>query len=467
MSGRGCPGCRKLRRRVAELEARLLELEARLRELEARLGRNASNSSLPPSQNPPQAPAPVTKDPTGRAPGGQPGHAGQACRRLPPERVQHVVRHVPKRCARCHTALPAEAQPGDPAPSWHQVLELAETPVVVTEHQGHARTCPDCGQVTQAPIPAEVRGHRLGPRLTGLVGYLTGRLHASKRAVQELVTTVFGVPLALGSVTQAERELSEALAPVHEAVGRAARDAPVCHVDETGWKQAGQRRWLWTAVTDRLAYFTIHKHRSEEALTAVLGEAPRGIVVSDRWSAYRRLPVAGRQLCWAHLKRDFQKCVDRGGSATRIGRIGLGLVEMLFDTWQRWQAGHLTRRAWQAEVAEQQVWLTELLESGARCRDRSVARFCQNLQDLEPALWTFTRVPGVEPTNNRAERALRSGVLWRKCSFGCHSAAGCTFVARLLTVLQTALLRGQQVFAYLGNALAAHRAGLQTLGLTG
>ena len=199
----------------------------------------------------------------------------------------------------------------------------------------------------------------------------------------------------------------------------------------------------------------------------MLGEKPAGIVVSDRWSAYGRLPVAARQLCWAHLKRDFQKCVDRGGPATRIGRLGLGLVEMLFDTWQRWQAGHLTRRQWQAEVAEQRAWLADVLQSGRRCRDHAVARFCQNLQHLEPALWTFTRVPGVEPTNNRAERALRSGVLWRKCSFGCHSAAGCTFVARLLTVMQTALLCGQQVFAYLASALAAHRAGLPTLGLTG
>src|SRR5437763_22261 len=174
MGRASCPGCRALRRRVAELEAIV-------RDLLAQLGRNAAKSSLPPSANPPAAAKPVVKEPTGRAAGGQPGHAPYQRVRLPAERVGQVIHHRPTHCRRCQHVLPAEPGRYDPPPTWHQVAELPEVAAVVTEHQGHTRTCPQCGTRTHAAIPADVRAHVVGPRLSATIAYLSGGRHDSKR----------------------------------------------------------------------------------------------------------------------------------------------------------------------------------------------------------------------------------------------------------------------------------------------
>jgi transposase len=439
---------------------RIAHLEARIRELEAQLNRNASNSSVPPSQNPPQAPKPVTKKPTGRKPGGQPGHPGHRRVRWPPERLTAVVRSVPTHCRSCATPLPAAAGPADPEPTWHQVAELPEALVAVTEHQGQGRRCPGCGAITWAPIPAAVRAHGQGPRLAAAMAYLSGCHHLSKRGVQEVVAGLFGLPVGLGTVTQVEQEMSHALAPAHAAAQQVVQAAPVKHVDETGWKLAGQLCWLWTAATATVACFVIHARRGWDGLAALLGDTVSGILHSDRWSAYNRVAVGQRQLCWAHLKRDFQKCVDRGGPATAIGHDGLAVVDWVFDAWYAFRGGGISRSGLQAELAPIRRELQFVLEAGCGCADPKVATFCRNLLAVYPALWTFSATDGVEPTNNHAERMLRRGVLWRKNAFGCHSEAGCRFVERILTVVQTLRLQQRNVLDFLHQALVAHRAGL-------
>jgi transposase len=460
MGRQGCQGCRERDRVIATLLDRVAALEADVRELKARLGQNASNSSTPPAANPPGAPAPVQKEPTGRPPGGQPGHRGHARVRLPPEQVQHVVSYVPASCARCQVSLPAEANPNDPEPTWHQVAELPERPVIVSEYQGHARTCPRCGHVTRAVIPAEIRAATIGPRLAAVMAYLSGCPHVSKRGIEEIVETVYGVPVALGTISNGEQEMSQALAAAHAEVATAVQAAPVQHVDETGWKQAGQRCWLWTAATATLALFRIHASRGWDGLRILLGQTMRGLVTRDRWSAYQRLPLKRRQICWAHLKRDFQKCVDRGGPAARLGCDGLSAVWWVFEWWHAFRGGGLSRSRLKRELAPIRRELQGVLERGRHGADAKVATFCGNLLALYPALWTFTKVEGAEPTNNQAERVLRSAVLWRKNAFGCHSAAGCRFVERMLTVVQTLRLQRCQVLDYLYQALLAHRAGL-------
>jgi transposase len=448
-----CPGCRELQRRVAELEALV-------RELQARLGLNASNSSLPPSANPPQAPKPVVKEPTGRKPGGQPGHAGQQRLRLPPERLKEIIGLVPHVCGHCQAALPAEPGANDPQPRWHQVAELPAAPAEVTEYQAHARTCGRCGTVTWGKIPDEIRAHAFGPRLTATVAYLSGSPHVSKRGIEEVVETLFGVPIALGSVVNLEQEMSVALVGAHAEARQAVRDAPSKHVDETGWKQAGQRCWLWAAATRAVACFVIHPSRGALGLAALLGERIKGIVCSDRWSVYGRLIVQRRQLCWAHLKRDFQKLVDRGGAAREIGEVGLAAVGIVFELWHAFRGGGYHRRQLQQEMAFWRQTLHERLQEGCACSDSQAATFCANVLAVEPALWTFVDKANVEPTNNHIERLLRSGVLWRKNAFGCHSAAGCRFVERVLTVVQTLRLQQRPVLEFLHQSLLAHRHGV-------
>lgn len=461
MSEARCPGCVQRDALIEGLHQRVADLERQVRDLEARLGSNASNSSLPPSANPPAAPKPVVKTPTGRKTGGQPGHPGHQRLRLPRERVHHVIPLIPSHCEACHNPLPQQPSEGDPEPVWHQFAELPKVSAVVTEFQGHARTCSDCGHVTRESIPAEIRAHCFGPRLAATLSYLNGSQYVSQRGLEDVCEVVFGVPLSLGSVTALQQQMSAALAPAHQEIAQAVRPAPVKNVDETGWKQAGDKRWLWAAVTSTAVLFVIHLKRGVVGLKALLGETIEGLISADRWSAYHLIPVERRQLCWAHLRRDFQAMIDRGGVAAPIGEELLAYTQMLFELWYKVRDGTRTRR-WLLRQIED--WLraevVSLLKEGTACGCAKTVGVCKDVLKLEPALWTFARHEGVEPTNNAAERALRPAVLKRKRSFGCHSEEGCRFIERLFSVTQTLRLRQRPVLDYLVEALVAHRHGL-------
>ncbi len=418
-----CPGCRERDARIARLEQQVAALLARVRELEARLGQNASNSSVPPSANPPQAPPPVRKKPTGLRPVGQPGHPACLRARLPAERLtEPTVHYWHERCAACSQVLTAQAHADDPEPRWQQVVELPDVRGQVTEYLAHGRRCP-CGHVTWAKIPEAIRAHGCGPRLTATFSFLSGVLHASKRGIEEFAETVLGVPIALGTVTNLEQEMSAALAAAHAEAQHAVQRAAANNVDETGWKQAGAKRWLWGAATALVACFVIAPSRGAAGLTALLGKKIRGIVTSDRWTVYGQWPLGLRQLCWAHLKRDFQKLVDRGGAARKYGELGLAAVGIVFEEWHLFRGGG-SRAALQRELGALRELMREWLGNGAHCRDTKAAALCGNLLAAEPALWTFLYQRGVEPTNNHRERLLRPGVLWRKNAFGYHSEKG-------------------------------------------
>ena len=457
MTHPACPGCRRRDAEIADLKRRVAQLEALVRDLTARLGTNASNSGTPPSANPPGAPKPAAEKPTGNRPGGQPGHSAHLRRRPGPERVNRVVRFVPGRCRRCHEPLPAAAGPGDPAPSWHQGAELPEMAARVTEHQGHYRTCPGCGAVNHAPIPADVKAHSVGPRLAATLGYLAGSHRVSKRGLEEITADVFDVPLSLGAVADLEARLSAALAPAHAEALAAVRAAPAKNVDETSWELAGKLCWLWLAAAGTAAAFLVHARRGWGAPQALLGAEVKGLVCSDRWSADARLSPFCRQVCWAHLRRDFQKLVDRGGPAARLGKKLRRVAARVFEEWHLFRGGTFGRRPLQNHLDGDARHLERLLRAGCRCADAKAATFCANVLELLPAVWRFVVTDGVEPTNNHAERLPRRGVLWRKSSFGCRSEAGCRFVERLLRVVQTRRPQGRSVLRYLYEALVAHR----------
>jgi transposase len=454
-----CPGCQERDERIAALERRVAELEAVVRDLTARLGTNATNSGTPPSANPPGSPKPVTKKRTGNKPGGQPGHPPRLKRRLPPERLHRVTPFVPRRCDRCQEPLPPLPGRDDPEPSWHQVAELPEVAARVTEYQGHYRTCPCCGTLNHAAIPHDLKAHSVGPRLAATLAYLAGSHRLSKRGLEEVVEDVFAVPVALGTIAHLEAQMGEALAAAHAEALAEVRAAGVKNVDETSWKVAGRLCWLWVAATGTAAAFLIHARRGLEALLALLGEPVRGLVGSDRWSAYAALAPWCRQICWAHLRRDFQKLIDRGGAAARLGDKLQRLADRVFDEWHLFRGGGIGRQALAVRLDPEMGRLHRLLRSGRRCADRPAARFCANLLDVEAGLWQFAVEEGIEPTNNHAERLLRRGVLWRKNAFGCHSEGGCRFVERMLTVVQTRRLQGRSVLGYLYAALVAHRSG--------
>jgi len=473
MSETDCPGCRardviiaelraciaELQRRPGEQDQRLQQQEQRIRELEARLKINSSNSSMPPSANPPSAPQPPSRPPTGRKPGGQPGHPGHCRPVLPAERVTDWVHYVPTVCQNCHASLPPQSCLDAPEPIRHQVIDLPAVLASVTEHPGHAGICPHGGQVTWGAIPPEVLAHGFGPRLTAAIAFLSGRCHDSKRTIEEVVETLLEVPISLGSISKAEQEMASALQPPYAQAQQAVREAAVKNVDETGWSLGGKLCWLWLAAGNGVAFFQICLGRGRASLEQLLGSPIRGVLCSDRWSAYSRMAVLWRQVCWAHLKRDFQKWLDYGRPTAWIGQAGLEAVRRLFEAWDQFREGVLDRPGLQAALDPVILDLYGVLEAGASCPVRQTARFCRNLLEVYPALWTFARVEGVEPTNNLAERLLRAAVIWRKISFGNHSEEGCRFVERVLTVVETLRLQRRPVLAYLTEVLTTHRAG--------
>jgi transposase len=265
------------------------------------------------------------------------------------------------------------------------------------------------------------------------------------------------VAVCVGSVSALEQAMSAALAPVVGEARTAVPQAAVANLDETGWRQGRKRAWLWTVVTATLTVFHIDPSRGGTVAQALLGAAWAGIVGSDRGTMYNWLPAERRQVCWAHLKRDFQKLVDWGPGARPIGQRLLAIEAQVFGAWHRFRRAEIDRPVLQHRLVPLQAEMAHVLEEAITGPDAKAAGVCWELRKLWPALWTFAVVAGVEPTNNAAERALRPAVLWRKGSFGTHSADGSRFVERMLTVTTTCRQQGRPVLDVLSAAVTAAR----------
>src|SRR5215217_6724477 len=432
----------------AAAQALIVSLEARVRELEGRLRQDSSNSSRPPSADPPQAPVRPKAPPSGRKRGGQPGHRGAYRALLPVDQVDEVVTIAPEICRHCERPF-AEAPPRRGRVWRHQVVELLPLAVRVTEYQMAGRRCVQCGKRTRADLPVGVPRRPFGTRLTAVIALLSGRYRLSRREVRQLLRDLWQVRVSLGAVVRQEQAQSAALAPIVEEAQAAVQQAAVVNMDETGWREDQQRAWLWTVVTATLTVYRIGHSRGGAEVEALLGPDFMGVVGSDRWSAYSRFPAERRALCHAHMKRAFQALVDRGGEAAPIGRWGLAETERLFALWHRFRAGEFDRQELRRRLIPLQARLGRLLRRGQENPDRKAAALCRELTKWWPALWTFARVDGVEPTNNVAERALRPAVLWRKGSFRADSEAGSRFAERLLTVVVTCRQQGRSLLDFL------------------
>ncbi|MBM4449111.1 MAG: IS66 family transposase, partial [Chloroflexi bacterium] len=317
------------------------QLEQRVSELEARLHRHSGNSSLPPSQDPPQAPR-NRKEQSGRQPGGQKGHQGNHRELAPPEKVDKIVEHRAETCPHCRSALMHAAARQAPPVERRQVWELPEIQPVITEHRLSAGWCSHCQTWVKPDLPAEVGRSVFGPRLQAWVAILTGRFRQSRRQVVELLRELCGVHVSLGSVQSLCEETSRALAVPYREAKEAVAQAEMAHLDETGWKEKGKRHWLWVAVTRLATVFLVSCSRGRQALKELIGESFEGILHSDRWGAYNMVDPLRRQLCWAHLKRDFQALSERKTRAGPLGEWGLKEIKRLFAVWRRYQAGEIT-----------------------------------------------------------------------------------------------------------------------------
>jgi transposase len=279
--------------------------------------------------------------------------------------------------------------------------------------------------------------------------------HLSVRAVIAMMRDAYGVEMSEGAVIACQEAATKAVeAPVAEAHAYV-QEQPVVNADETGWRQGNKTKaWLWVAVTPLVTVFLIHLRRSEKAAKALLAEF-RGILTTDRWKAYVGWALKMRQLCWAHLKRDFVQIAERHGISRRIGRALLKDEKLLFRWWHKLQRGEISRSTFQRYVAPLRERVRGHLSEGTEARNRKTVGTCKEMLSVFDAMWTFVYVEGVEPTNNAAERAIRPAVLWRKNSFGTKSEAGSRFVERILTVAGTLRQQGRNVLQYMTAAIQA------------
>jgi transposase len=442
---------------IPELQTQVEVLRAQVSELQARTRQNSRNSSRPPSSDPPHAPPRPKRSPSPRKRGGQPGHKRHERQLLSAEAVDEVVDHHPEECPLCHGQLSANL-PDVAEPDRQQVWEIPPVKPYVTEHRYHRVECPDCHTTVEAEHPAEVVLGAFGASVIALIGLLRGQYRLSIRKIVALLSDIFRLPISTGCVVDLCHLLSAALANAYTESQEQVSEADKANVDETGWKKAGKKLWLWVAVTAQATLFMI-ADRSAASLKALLGESFQGIITSDRFKSYLALAVERRQACWAHLKRNWQAFSERDGPVGEWGKQAITQIEKLFDFWHQFKEGKWDRTALQVKMEPVQTELRRLLEEGQELPLEKAHTFCQNVLALWPALWRFLEVEGLEPTNNAAERALRHAVLWRKGCFGTQSDTGTQFVARILTVVETCRQQKLHVLTFLTEAVQAYISG--------
>lgn len=433
-------------------------LSARVQELEALLKQTSRNTSKPPSSDPPNAPPAVPRVPRGKPKGAQPGHPDQQRPLLPENQLDAIVPLRPTVCSHCQTSLAPDLPLVGPI-AVYQIAELPPFKPIVTEYQQQTVCCPDCQHLTTAELPPDLPPGAFGPRLTALIALLHGRYRLSTRETQAFLQDVVGVEISLGSVVSSCTRVSDALVPVDAAIQSRVRAHPTVWVDETGWREQQQRGWLWVAVSPEATCFRIDPSRGQTALWHVLGSDYSGVVHSDRGSVYHALPDRQRQLCWAHILRNLQGLVDHQHEESIWAQRMLAWTRPLFAAWEAYQIGFYDQIALQQALMPVRLALHELLQRGAASQWEKLQATSQDLLRHWDALWTFSRQAGLEPTNNRAERALRPAVVWRKSCYGTQSMLGSRFVERMLSVRATCAQHGRDLFAFLTDVVRAAWAG--------
>lgn len=443
---------------LLRMDRRIQQLEARVEKLERELSKSSRNSSRPPSSDPPGKRRARGKDRSGLSQGAQPGHEGHGRELLPLAAVDELIEHWPERCACGHVFAPGELLAvGEPVR--HQIEELPVISTQLIEHRCPRVRCPGCGERTRAMLPADVAESAFGPRFEAAVAALSVRNRVSRCDVVELAEELFGARLCSGTVEAILERAAQALADPYERLGARVRSGESLNMDETGWRTAGERRALWGMFTDRHALFQLAPDRHEDRAKSLLADT-EAIVTSDRWWAYAHLPLARRQICWSHLRRDFQAHAEGLAAEKQFGEAGLQLCERVFWAWEVFAHTH-DRSELKRTIRSLQRTHKPIIRSFAakRARNRRCRGMARNLLKLWPALWTFAAHEGVEPTNNHAERGLRGAVIYRKLSLGSQSEQGERRIERLLSASVTCRLQHRSLFAYMSELLAAHARG--------
>ncbi len=455
--------------------AEITVLGERVDEHERLLKQDSTNSSLAPSKDPPMtrqqrralARERAKKDlqrqnRQKREAGGQPGHQGKTRELAPVERVDEFFEHVPVRCACGHRFVGSEERLGDPVR--RQRWELPEIVPLVFEHRLHRLVCPECGKATVAD-PEDLSASGFAPRMEAHIAVLAGVYRLSRRQVADVVTEMFGCPISVGTVDASIMRMSAVLADSWRELRDAVRKASAVHADETSWRLRGESSWMWVAASTLMACYRIDPHRSQAAAKQLLGENFGSFIITDRYAGYHWLDVLQQQLCWCHVIRQLVSLSERDGAPGRLGHKLLARARDVIGCHrEHLEAGD--DLSWlERKLGPLREQIKALLEKGVRGRHQKTSNFCAGLLEEYAALWTFCEVPGISPTNNAAERALRHAVILRKIQLGTQAEKGNRWIERICTARETCMLQKRSVLGYMIDAATAahHRQPIPSL----
>jgi transposase len=367
---------------ISELKAANAELKAENAELRRRLSENSSNSSKPPSSDSPADRAARPKDPpTGRSRGGQRGHKGHKRTFLPASQVRSSTHCFPQQCRRCGDALPKRR---DPDPIQHQVVDIPKIEPVADDYWLHRVTC-SCGETTCGALPTGVPSGMLGAQVLALIAVLTADGHMSRRKVQSLLSAVFGLDVSLGTISESEQIVSEAVAPAVDQARMHALTEKVKHADATSWRESGSYRALWTLATATVTVFTILGDGTRAALLTWIDRV-RGVLITDRGMQFDFWARERRQICWAHLIRKFASFSEMRGRPGEIGRDLLLWSRVLLHSYHRVRDGTGTRADLRAVATNVRAFIERLLEEGEALPIKGFQGACRNILEHREAL---------------------------------------------------------------------------------
>jgi transposase len=442
--------------RFEALEAENKKLKLEIGQLKEHLNNNSSNSSLPPSKSFKKKKS--NRQSSGKTSGGQPGHKGHNRKLLPIDQVDLIENcQLLKNCLCGGKINPS----GDY--TRHQVYELPILSLQVTEYQLQKGYCETCGQKHIASLPVGVTWGITGPRLIAFMSDLVTKYGLSRREQRAFLEEHFQFHISLGTVFNKQKIVNAAMEePVAELLPIIKESSSV-HSDETSHNRDGKKQWMWGFISSTAAFFSIHASRGKKVLRSMLGDF-KHILISDRYAAYNIFESSKRQICWAHLKRDFTKLSEKNDKI--ISRIGKNLLECetnLFKIWHEFKSEKMTRNDLLRQAKPIRQRLGELLEQGSYTDPALRAmRFCKNLLENFNALWTFLEIGDIEPTNNHAERSLRHSVIWRKKYFCTRSDYGTEYVARSASINVTCRLQKKSSFNFLSTLLQNHFSRIST-----
>jgi transposase len=453
-----CANCQRLQAQLDALQASFDALQATVAQLQKQLAaarKDSSTSSKPPSSDivkPPKPPPPPGQ--SRRKPGGQPGHASHQRIPFPAEMLAAPPRdYLLDACPACGGHLLVT----DDEPIVVQQVEIAAVPLVIHEHRSHPGWCPHCRKSSAAPLPQPIeRGGLTGPRLTTLIAYLKGACHASYSTIRKFLRDVVGVTISRGQLAKIIGKVARALERPYADLLRDLPEQERLNVDETGHKRNGQQQWTWCFRAGLYTLFKIDPTRSAAVLIEVLGAEFDGVLGCDYFSAYRRYQRefgVAVQFCLAHLIRDVKFLTTLPDARDRAygERLRAALRKLFGVIHQREQ---LSAEAFQSQL---EAARTEVLRCGTQDvpPTKPSSNLAKRFQKHGEGYFRFITTPGVEPTNNLAEQAIRFVVIDRRITQGTRSERGDRWCERIWTVMATCSQQGRSVFAYLEAAVTA------------